>query len=163
MSLQALTEELTAFKATFQEKAKTAIEATFKEFFVKFPEVSRIYWTQYTPYFNDGDPCTFSVNGVSIYLTKEGRAQFGLDPEDEGDEDDDGDEGGDLYSLSIWDRNAKETRYISPRAEELYSAVKEIDKGMQGVEDALEVIYGDHVQVTIRRNGSSEVDEYEHD
>lgn len=30
--------------------------------FAKYPELKTISWTQYTPYFNDGDPCTFRAN-----------------------------------------------------------------------------------------------------
>lgn len=34
-----------------------------------FPEVEAVRWEQYTPYFNDGDVCTFSANDVSIKFT----------------------------------------------------------------------------------------------
>ena len=28
------------------------------------PEIAALRWRQYTPYFNDGEPCTFSVNDL---------------------------------------------------------------------------------------------------
>src|SRR5687768_12752869 len=31
--------------------------------------VEAVIWHQYTPYFNDGDPCTFSVYGEGVFLT----------------------------------------------------------------------------------------------
>lgn len=30
--------------------------------------VEAVRWRQYTPYFNDGDPCVFSAHGVSVKL-----------------------------------------------------------------------------------------------
>ena len=34
----------------------------FKETFAKYPNLKQVQWTQYTPYFNDGEECTFSSN-----------------------------------------------------------------------------------------------------
>lgn len=38
-----------------------ALKETFQDYFTKFPELAAIMWTQYTPSFNDGDPCTLTV------------------------------------------------------------------------------------------------------
>ena len=35
-----------------------------KEIFTKYPELESFGWSQYTPYFNDGDTCIFSANDV---------------------------------------------------------------------------------------------------
>lgn len=32
------------------------------------PNFLRIEWTQYTPYFNDGDTCEFGINSTDLYL-----------------------------------------------------------------------------------------------
>ena len=32
------------------------------------PALKAIRWNQYTPYFNDGDPCTFSVGEVMFLV-----------------------------------------------------------------------------------------------
>lgn len=44
-----------------------------EEVFKKYPDIKNIGWTQYTPYFNDGEPCEFGVNtyGESIYINGE--------------------------------------------------------------------------------------------
>lgn len=34
----------------------------FKDTFSKYPNLKQVQWTQYTPYFNDGEECTFSSN-----------------------------------------------------------------------------------------------------
>jgi len=74
-------------KAQVKASALDAFKEEFKGVFERHPEVLALRWTQYTPYFNDGDPCIFGVNDLSI-KTKD------MNPEDA--EDDDGFE--DLYS-----------------------------------------------------------------
>ena len=37
-----------------------------KEVFDAHPVLAFVQWVQYTPYFNDGDPCTFSVGELEI-------------------------------------------------------------------------------------------------
>lgn len=51
---------------SYQEQFRKAATEKLKEFFVKFweenPAIKAVTWNQYAPYFNDGDPCEFSVN-----------------------------------------------------------------------------------------------------
>ena len=50
----------------FREENKKRNEQFFKEavgfLFEQHPVLTSFSWTQYTPYFNDGDECTFSAN-----------------------------------------------------------------------------------------------------
>jgi len=48
----------------FQATAQELFKKTTKNFFDSVPEIKAFYWSQYTPYFNDGDECVFSVNDV---------------------------------------------------------------------------------------------------
>ena len=52
--------------AKLQKKAKAAAKELFHEGSVKLfednPDLVKITWRQYTPYFNDGDTCVFSAN-----------------------------------------------------------------------------------------------------
>lgn len=57
--------------AKIKAEGMVAVKAFLKEFFEKRPEVYGIKWAQYTPYFNDGDPCVFRIGSVGVYLTKE--------------------------------------------------------------------------------------------
>src|SRR5689334_1109830 len=58
--------EIRAMREAYEEKIKNegqaALKAEFAGFFEKNPKVEAIRWTQYTPHFNDGDPCTFSLH-----------------------------------------------------------------------------------------------------
>ena len=82
-----IVEKIKAEMAAFDEKRKELTAQLKKDFpallaplFEKYPGVKNVRWTQYTPYFNDGDPCEFSTNA--------GYAELNYD----GNEDDDDDE-----------------------------------------------------------------------
>lgn len=64
-----MNKKLAALKAEMQSESKELMKEAFKEFFSKYGEVVEcIFWTQYTPYFNDGEACTFSVNQVFLKM-----------------------------------------------------------------------------------------------
>lgn len=42
-----------------------------KKIFAKYPKLKSFGWTQYTPYFNDGDACYFGVNSDCPYINGE--------------------------------------------------------------------------------------------
>jgi ArsR family metal-binding transcriptional regulator len=50
------------------EKGRLLLSEALTAVFEEYPQVESISWTQYTPYFNDGDACEFSVNSYSIEL-----------------------------------------------------------------------------------------------
>jgi len=65
--LKKLTLEIEELKKTYKEKAKAALlNDVFPGFFKSHPEIKAVYWCQYTPYFNDGDPCVFNVGEVCL-------------------------------------------------------------------------------------------------
>lgn len=45
-----------------QDTGEQFLVEHFKETFTKHPNLKQVRWTQYTPYFNDGEECTFSSN-----------------------------------------------------------------------------------------------------
>lgn len=120
--------EFTAFaekKKALSDELKKDFPAILKPLFDKYPSVEKIRWTQYTPYFNDGDECTFSANVWDIAINDD-----------------------EMYE------GAEEN---SQPADEFSAALKEIPSEM------LKDIFGDHVEVTIKRDGTIETEEYEHD
>lgn len=58
---------LRELKTAMGERFKAELKTAFKAVFAEYPNVTRLEWTQYTPYFNDGDICVFSVNEVEIW------------------------------------------------------------------------------------------------
>src|SRR5689334_3768923 len=69
--------------AAMQAEAKQAAQAAFQEgtakLFELFPAMESFGWTQYTPYFNDGEECVFSAN--TEYPTINGEKEYYNTPE----------------------------------------------------------------------------------
>lgn len=155
------------------------------------PYIHSFGWTQYTPYFNDGEPCVFSV-GTPWFRTvddakaaAEKRAEVKTDGHSNWDDDDDDeDDWRDDGSLDVayghhptlgkreyeWDRPRDyETRqkvwgaYEGEHEVSFMACVALSDAiGSDAFEDVLLVAFGDHCQVTIKATGIT-VDEYSHD
>lgn len=63
-------EKMQEAQSFMQTHAHQYIELSVQSFFEACPEITSIFWTQYTPYFNDGDACEFSVH--ELHYTVEG-------------------------------------------------------------------------------------------
>lgn len=61
-----LIEDQRELQRQFQETGKKLFKEVTKEFFEKNTGITAIIWTQYTPYFNDGDTCEFNVNDATF-------------------------------------------------------------------------------------------------
>lgn len=55
-------------KRKYNEIARESFKDVYKTFFELCPDVQAVVWTQYTPYFNDGDECVFNVNQASFIV-----------------------------------------------------------------------------------------------
>lgn len=49
-------------KELLSKEGKNALVESFQAVFAAVPELETIEWTQYTPHFNDGEPCEFGVH-----------------------------------------------------------------------------------------------------
>ena len=59
-----LIEKQRVLAVEFQKEAQALFKETTKEFFANNSDITAVIWTQYTPYFNDGDECVFSIGDV---------------------------------------------------------------------------------------------------
>lgn len=136
----------------FQTTAQALFKETTKEFFDKNPNVTAIVWTQYTPYFNDGDECTFGVNDATFTNAP--------DPENvrwgeyEGDEETATD-GSEIFAWEGWGDAPKGLNV------EMCKAFGRMI-GSSEMEDVMKAMFGDHVKVVATREGF-DVDDYDHD
>jgi hypothetical protein len=141
--------------------------------------IDSIGWRQYTPYFNDGEPCEFGV-GEPWFRTVEdvkGKPANRYDDDDEDEEDDDEDD----YSYVIgyrghptlghreshWDNPSdweNRKRIYHGSHEATYDACVALAEAINSgaFENVLLEAFGDHACVTIRRDGIT-VDEYSHE
>lgn len=135
------------------ENGKKLLHGHLQDFMDKHPRIASLRWTQYTPFFNDGDPCVFGVHGLTF------KAEGAADEEET--EDAEETEYGDGY-LCEYDSVAKK-EYKA----ELEAVVKlEEQLGSQELEPVCQDAFGDHVRVTVvRKNGKVivETEDYEHD
>ncbi|MFD4608294.1 hypothetical protein ACFWOT_09280 [Streptomyces sp. NPDC058440] len=128
------------------------------------PTITEFGWTQYTPWFMDGDVCEFSVNELWVRTTAEVDTEFReYDP-------------GYELSYSYHPSLGRERMEYNPRTftyedlgyegpdEGRYKRVKALNDaiGSGDYEAALLNAFGDHAIVTVRKGGI-QVDSYEHD
>ncbi len=147
----ALINEQKALRTKFQSEAQTMFKESLKDFFELNPGVNAIRWTQYTPYFNDGDPCIFHVNDVYFTNAKDEQLdEVSTWGEYEGDDESVWAEWHVTYLSGKEGVNAKSCDFIAGII------------GSSEMEDIMEQMFGDHVCVTVTRNGI-DIDEYEHD
>lgn len=62
--LKEMRAKMDALKTEEMKIARSVFDEMCKAVFVKHPELTSFSWTQYTPGFNDGDPCYFGVHDV---------------------------------------------------------------------------------------------------
>lgn len=121
---------------------KNDIFNEFKDLFEKYEQVEAIRWEQYAPYFNDGDPCAFSVYDLMVK---------GLKLVSEENVDDYEDSEGFFYNYEL---NGSENEKCMEEFMDVHSGISE--KIME------EVLTGDG-RVTISRNGKVKIEEVDHD
>lgn len=59
--IQKLIDAQLEIKKDTNKKLQTLMKDIFNNFFISNPEINGIKWAQFTPYFNDGEPCIFSL------------------------------------------------------------------------------------------------------
>lgn len=138
-------------KETLQEKMK----GVFKAFFDAHPEVKTIHWTQYAPYFNDGDECVFSVHEPHFTSTPHDQL---TDREHAWGEEDDG-----IIETRVWDSELR--RYVDRDIDPtLIKDMNTLSRIIQS--DANEAVmlamFDNHVWVKAHPDGF-DVDDYDHD
>lgn len=70
MDYNAARKELEELQKQLKEKSEAVLMDVFKEAFKDIPELKTIAWTQYTPSFNDGDPCYFILGDIVFSSTE---------------------------------------------------------------------------------------------
>lgn len=127
-SVQKLNDERVAL---VQAQGQAALGGAFKELFEKHETLESVTWAQYTPYFNDGDSCMFSVHGFRNAKTTDGEEH-------------------------------EEPSYGDKLSPAIVADLKAIENAIRGLGSTMELIFGDHKEITASRNGFS-VDDCDHD
>jgi len=158
-ALQELIAAHAAAKAEFKAKAEAAFKVAVKQLFEAVPDLTMIRWTQYTPYFNDGEECTFRMNEpVFTNANEDDRDNFTSYGEYDGDIEDASTEGLWMFGSNVYSSDPK------PRDPKVVKLLDEFDDMLQTpeFEELARDMFDDHVTVTVTRNGI-DVEEYDHD
>lgn len=153
--------------ATFKEELLVA----FQEFFSKHSSfINAIKWKQWTPSFNDGDPCTFTMGDTEFRKTD--MLQFLIDkvqaPKDkpliyESDDhysDDDETPKAERFSTFsyVWS-DIIDT--VPPTLKTIYEDFRKIDTIININEDFIQEAFGGDVEITIMANGDVQIQDYD--
>lgn len=137
-TLNSYVKKIEEAKEEYRKAGKSLFQEAADVFFAEFPEVKAVVWNQYTPYFNDGDPCYFRIG--DIYMVGEGY---------------DEDDMGDAYSY--------EESPIKNQSKKLEKAFNEFSKLINQNDDLMESLFDDHVTVHLRPGKEPEALEYDHE
>ena len=132
-----LVKEIEALKKEASSKFKTYLAEELQRAFAIDESVKSFTWVQFTPYFNDGDPCSFSLHDeivVNIHQY-EGYYYDGVD---------------EMYALG----NTHPHNRAADIAGNIIGSIPD-----EYFKDA----FDDHVQVTAHRDGSFTTEDYDHD
>ena len=110
-----------------------SLKPFFLQLFEAHPDAQVVRWYQYTPHFNDGDPCVFGVGDVETSKIRLSEIS---------------DEVKEAYPGDSW---------------EYSQAAQEVNVFFNGIDDVLRQAFGDGVRVYVERNGTITVDEYGHE
>jgi len=149
-------EEIKKLKKEMLEASNKIFTDLTKTIFEDHPKVESFGWNQFTPYFNDGDTCYFSVNTDYIQINGESVDESDWINETK------------ITNYGTWNREKREYegRTEVPNLDydpELSKASDEIREFLRNFDnDFFLSQFGDHAEITITAEGVS-VDEYEHD
>lgn len=150
MGLDKLVENYNNLKKLYKEKAEEALKIDSLELFNKYPNLKTIRWTQYTPHFNDGEPCVFGVNEI---IFSDLDSSFNINKIWE-------------IKYSNWDEEDEEILEVLKQNKvgqlDLNNDFEKFNNNILETEPMWADIFGDGVEIVITRSGI-EIQEYEHD
>ncbi len=170
VKLHAVREERETLSKKIQQMAAEVFAEGVKGIFEKHPTLEYFSWNQYTPYFNDGDVCEFSVN--RDYMTAKD-----INDSDEDEDFDICNIAGDIkrgtkfeyvddmrVTPDKWGYRTQKRIEVPFTPTPLELAAPTIQEFMNEFRDEdFLMMFGDHVKVTINRDGTVLTDDYDHD
>lgn len=145
-AIEQFNEKINAFeqqKKALIKSLKKDFKSVLKELFTTVPEIKTLYWTQYTPYFMDGDACVFSMNDIIVSNCD---TEFVDYPED-------------IFGYAdkeetqrLWACYVSSVgKYVkNPEHKEL---IKNVAQAFYDSEDLIKEVFGDHVRVICTKKG----------
>jgi hypothetical protein len=142
-----LNEKLAEMQKKFTEEGSKLFEEICKDFFNTYPILHSFSWTQYTPYFADGDECVFGVKSVSRING------YSDEDDEEAQVSATGEKLTNIFEKYSYNGKNIESEIVNELNELIDSAP----------DDILKAIYGDHCRITIFKDKAFVIEEYEHE
>lgn len=114
------------------------------------PGVEAVKWNQYTPYFNDGEPCEFGIGEAYVRITGQ---------DEEAGDNEDGFIGS--YEMANYDRDIRRT-IAKAEYTGVFPAYDALASAMEHFEEFLSESFGDHAEITATKSGFA-IEQYDHD
>ena len=157
--IDALNDRIAEINSEKQQLGKEVVKELTAEIF-KLGKVKMIYWNQYTPYFNDGQECTFRINDL-MYSDR----VVDFNPEHFDDEEV-YDDAGDRIVLcygSMWECSSNVFTQVDIKSfgKETLTLLRKFRKFIDENEDLIKDIFGEHSEIFITEEGVV-VEEYDH-
>lgn len=167
-----MTTKIEELKALMQDtqnqlraKGAEAVIELCKQYFDTNPTLQAVNFKCYTDYFNDGDTCNYNINNVNVYVGANHKPC--IDDALSADNRDETETTGwfNVYACIGWDEVVRKSYFKgTPEAVVACEIAKELDAVFDNLEDLFKTAFGDHIQVTVFRDGSFQVDDYtDHD
>lgn len=159
-------EEFEVKKNQLLEELRKQFPLMFQPLMSKLKTIDSIGWTQYTPYFNDGESCVFGVNIDYLTINREYDLYETFDYNKL--ETEEQLEASNLLSKLLGNplKNLGDKGYHLKSEYDIEDIITlvEIKEILNNIpKDFYQDLFGDHVRVTINKDGSIDVTEYDHD
>lgn len=158
MALQTMIDSINrarkAYDDTMRELGGGLQQAVVEHLAAALPAGCSIQWDQYTPYFNDGDPCRFRVRTSVMFQTRKIDRFTKLYEDAEDCISIDG-RPSTYYGKQSW------SRLIEGISGEQLDALAASFHALP--EDVMERAFGDHVMIRVNSDGTHQVGERDHD
>lgn len=155
-SLRQKNSELSKLKSEILNISSDIFENFYKYIFEKYPTLESFGWTQYTPYFNDGETCVFYANTDYISVNDEYVDDANWASE---------------VNVINWGNWNRELKVYEGRVEEpnsnydpvLTAASNEITNFLGNFDNDFYLSkFGDHASITVSKDGV-DISDYDHD
>jgi len=158
---------MNAAKTAFINESKGMFKEVCDELFNALPELQSFGWSQYTPYFNDGDVCRFRANVDELYINGWNASyESGEEPGYRSTYEIEKDiaKFKKLNKDDIVETLQKELEEASLKEEAHNNLEKVVREALKCFKSSMfKELFNDHTVVTVNRDGTITQEEYQHD
>ena len=145
-------EDFNELKKRLIHDFRVSLETMAQDIFIHIPQLKAISWIQYTPYFNDGDECTFRMRDLIYYnfIPENGYFRYAEEIDD------------DSYPEDCWAYSEYDLQK-SNLPKEAVEFLKKFDATINQNREFMKELFNDHSKISWTVNGIVIKDYSDHD